>query len=301
VALDGKDPSYIKFFEKNKIPLIYSECREGVGLSKNRVLAKFPNYEYYFFIDDDVELINADVFEIHIEISNNAKLHHLSLGEQKRFIDVTEIKKIHNFSLMYSMIGSGAFNFFTKKGIDQVGGWHTEFARHKRFGHTEHSYRYYNKGISKAPFITIMECINYLRWHNPISVTPVPNVEVSQKLLHDSEVNIMKKKLEYFPISTICQFHFNGLDMNLNYKASEIKIKGDMIDQFLTKREKKLIRSQEIFDKAVQYKNKSLRKILFLTCFSILISPLNNKTFFRLRFILSSLKIHIKSKVLNYR
>lgn len=84
VSLDGSDPATIAFCRKYGFPLIYSDEREGVGISKNRVLTRFPDYDHYFFIGDDVGLVDERLFDRHIEVAREMNLHHLSLFPPER-------------------------------------------------------------------------------------------------------------------------------------------------------------------------------------------------------------------------
>jgi hypothetical protein len=206
VSLDGNDQAYIEFCKGNGIKIIYSSEREGVGLAKNRVLSQFPNYDYYFFIDDDVELINDKVFDIHIEVSQKSNISHLSLGEKFRFFPELSKTIIGNYTISHFNYGSGVFNFFTKEGLDKVGGWHTEFAKYKRYGHTEHSWRFKNQNICPAPFNLIEELSEgYLRYYNPSHVTDINQI-VSNSGLALIEEEIIKLKLSSFQLQTISEF-----------------------------------------------------------------------------------------------
>jgi len=210
LAHDGLSQDYIDFCAEFEIPLIYSDKREGVGLSKNRVLKQFPDFDYYFFIDDDVELFDDRIFSRHISISQKAQpnFHHLS---STSLFEVLDCNFVDNHKVLYNKRGGGYFNFFTKQGLETVGGWHTDFAKYKRYGHTEHSYRFVNSGLSKYPFNVIQQCINMLAVHNPEHVTKpiIERVDPSNELF-DLEKKIIESKLDFFPLSTISKFNFNA-------------------------------------------------------------------------------------------
>lgn len=214
LSLDGTDADYQKFCDQFEIPLLYSDQREGVGLSKNRVLKMFPNFEHYFFIDDDIELYNSKIFKEHVKFGNlSSQFHHLSSTEIRMKLD----ESIHEGQkIVYSTIGGGYFNYFTKNGLDKVGGWHTDFAKYKRYGHTEHSHRFKNAGITDFPFTVIEDCINDLILHNPGHVTASIGPENEQTELFIEEQHLMDQKLTYFPVITLSDFHFNGHDLNFN-------------------------------------------------------------------------------------
>lgn len=207
VSLDGSDEKTINYCNEFNIPLVYSDNREGVGLSKNRVLELFKNYDYYFFIEDDVELLNTDVFNIHIELANKLNIHHFSLFENSRIRNIIEKTSIGKYTIIHSLYGSAQVNFFTKIGLEKVGGFHTLFAKYKRFGHTEHTYRFVNANLNKYPFNIIEDLIdNYFRWNDPISVTKI-KVTTTQNRLFEDEEKLIEKKLEYFPLKTISKYY----------------------------------------------------------------------------------------------
>jgi len=206
VSLDGEDKETIEYCVKYSIPLLYSSENEGVGISKNRVLEAFPSYHYYFFIEDDVELLNSDVFDIHISLSKALKIEHFSLFEERRIRKRVGTIKFEKFHIIQSMYGSAQFNFFTKKGLEIVGGFHTDFAIYKRFGHTEHSYRFVNNKLSKYPFQIVEEClIGYFRWNDPVSRIKL-SVEVSENELFIGEENLIAERLSYYPIKTLSSY-----------------------------------------------------------------------------------------------
>ncbi|SFV53001.1 hypothetical protein MNB_SV-9-825 [hydrothermal vent metagenome] len=218
VSLDGDDKKSIDYCNKHKIPFIYSDINEGVGISKNRVLTSFNNYDNYFFIEDDIELLNPAVFDIHIKLSQELNIHHFSLFEARRIREEKNILEHKEFNVIQAMYGGAPFNFFTKRGIDIVGGFHTHFAKYKRFGHTEHSYRFVNNNIADYPFNIIKECLDgYFRWNDPISRIKL-SVEISENRLFIEEEELILEKLKFYPIKTISPYHKNHIEnmSNLN-------------------------------------------------------------------------------------
>lgn len=211
LAQDGSLPDYESFTDDFKIPMISSEKREGVGLSKNRVLESFPNYSNYFFLDDDVELVDPSIFLAYVTFNRKNEFHHLS---STRFFDLKENDEINGHSVNFGDRGGGYFNFFTRTGLERVGGWHTDFAKWKRYGHTEHSYRFVNAGLQKYPFIVLADSIDKVIIHSPDHVSEPLNelVDPADELfLHEKE--LIAKKLKYFPLKTISKYQFNGYSM----------------------------------------------------------------------------------------
>lgn len=241
VSLDGIDNGTIEYCKKFNIPLIYSEENEGVGLSKNRVIEYFPEYDNYFFIEDDVDLLNPEVFDIHISLSQKLNIHHFSLHEEERIRNHKNVIDCDGFHIIQAMYGSAQVNFFTKEGLDKVGGFHTEFAKYKRFGHTEHTYRFHNSGLSEYPFQIIQECIEgYFRWNNPKSRINV-KVGVSENSLFVGEEKLIAEKLTYFPVKTLSKYHVvnienvgnsSGIKIDTRYKRNKklFYLKSDLIN-----------------------------------------------------------------------
>lgn len=219
LSVDGDNKEYIDFCRELEIPMVYSDQREGVGISKNRILTQFPKYDHYFFIDDDVELLDAQIFNAHIDIGNKStEFYHMS---STNLFNIKETAYIHGTNMIYGMIGGGYFNYFNRKGLEKVGGWHSNFAKYKRYGHTEHSYRFLNIGFSKYPFTIILDQVNNVIVHNPEHVTsPIHNQESQETELFTEEQRLIDERLTYFPITTISNFHFNEFNMEFNEKVA---------------------------------------------------------------------------------
>lgn len=217
LSLDGNETEYLEFAEEYEIPLLYSEEREGVGLSKNRTLQKFPNYDYYFFIEDDVYLLDISIFSLFIDVSRKENIPHMMVYGST---NIQEIQKKENYTLINSSIGGAAFNFFTKKGLDTVGGWNTLFAKYKRFGHTEHSYRFVHQSLQKSPFIAIEEAKKMIIVFDPPHVTAI-RLEINEKGLCHDEQELVDNKTTYFPLKTMSEFYFNQRELGYNQKVAE--------------------------------------------------------------------------------
>ncbi|MGD9991916.1 MAG: hypothetical protein AB7S69_01345 [Salinivirgaceae bacterium] len=218
LALDGNNEDYIQFCNAYEIPLLYSEEREGVGLSKNRVITKFPNYNYYFFIEDDIELLDSSIFALHIDVSKETGYpHFISSGIQHI---IGSFHTVNNKKIIKAEFGGGTFNFFTKAGLIQAGGWHTVFAKHKRYGHTEHTYRFYNAGLQPAPFLLIEETQKMTLIHPAPHVTQPQKRDVDDRFIKD-EGELFHKKLEHYPVKTLSPYFFNGFDKNYNDTAAK--------------------------------------------------------------------------------
>jgi len=209
VSLDGGDEETRRFCEVWRVPLLHSEICEGVGLSKNRALERFPGFDHYFFVEDDVELVDGSVFPAHVELARASGIHHFSLFSRRRIRDY-EASVVAGQRVAQGFYGSASFNFFTAAGLRQVGGWHPRFAEYRRWGHTEHSYRLYRAKLAPAPFNVVEGLIDACIWHIPPSVTRpdrLPPVDAEEISVPERE--LMDRELPHVPLTTLSPYYFN--------------------------------------------------------------------------------------------
>lgn len=271
LALDGKEQAYIDFCEEYAIPLVYSEEREGVGLSKNRVLTQFPNFEYYFFVEDDVELINNIVFSNLIEIHHLTGYLHFCSNHLKNLIK-TEIYGAH--SLSYSSTGGAQLAFYHKEGITKVGGFNTLFAKYKRFGHTEHSYRFYNAKLQPAPFIFAEDFLDMVLVHNPVSVSQ-NNISTNENELIQEEQDLIDAGSTYFPLETLSPFYFNQQSLGFNQIVADF-LKNNPQKYPLTSKKERKKALGEFYALKINKKNSHFKNLKFAIK-SFVYSPMNNE------------------------
>jgi hypothetical protein len=210
VAADGAEAETMRFCEEWGVPLLHSSEREGVGISKNRALEKFPDFDYYFFVEDDVELIDGVVFPVHVELAQASDIHHFSLFSARRLGEPAGESTIAGRRVVHSFVGSARFNVFTAEGLRQVGGWHPRFAEYRRWGHTEHSYRFYNAGLAPAPFNVATELSCACIWHLHPSVTPL-SLSGDEEHIVGPERELIDQKLHHVPLQTFSPYEFNGV------------------------------------------------------------------------------------------
>jgi hypothetical protein len=210
VSLDGTEQGYLDFCRQWKVPLLHSADREGVGLSKNRALAAFPGFDYYFFIEDDVELVDGAVFPAHVELAAASNIHHFSLFERGGIRKPVGESTIAGWQVIHSRFGAADFNFFTRQGLERVGGWHPAFARYRRWGHTEHSYRFPRANLAPAPFNVAVELIDSFIWHAPPSVSRVEDVSYSEDQISQPERELMEQELDYVQLETLSPYRLQG-------------------------------------------------------------------------------------------
>jgi hypothetical protein len=270
LSLDGNTENYKSFCDKFKIPLLHSEEREGVGLAKNRVLSSFPEYDYYFFVEDDMELLDSKIFITCIDFSNKQNIPHLSytvFGESTSLIMRDEWQYLQGFR-------SGAqFSFFEAKALFKVGGWNTLFAKYKRFGHSEHSYRFFNNGFQDYPFIALTSTADSLILHDPPHVTVIENEGLFDHY-HPEEKHLIESKTLYFPISTISPFYFNGFDMNFNSIVEEFLRTNKRRYPLTVGKNRRIALAEYYFEMFLRHRNIYFKiKNLFL---SLINKPFNN-------------------------
>ena len=212
VALDGSDLATRALCNEWRVPLLYSEKQEGVGLSKNRVLERFPCYDYYFFLEDDLELLDGRVFARHVALMNAAGIHHMALfgpGEgRERVGEVVVLGE----RIVHYRYGSAEFNVFTRTGLERVGGWHPLFAEYRRWGHTEHSHRFPRNGLAPGAFNVAVGLADKCIRHRPTSVTArvdLPATDAAQISL--PERKLMEQELSFFPVQTLAPYRCENL------------------------------------------------------------------------------------------
>ena len=207
VSIDGLsvagNTEALSLVQKMGVDCIVADEPEGVGISKNRVLSLLGDYDYYFFIEDDVEVLSTDLFNGHIGAYLKTGFHHFSLHEPARLQNESEPTLLRSGEVIrHARFGSAQVNFFTQTALTKVGGWHARFGELRRGGHTEHSYRVCNAGLCPAPFNYIDTLIHCCSWHNPTSIVPAMGYTIAPNCLFDIENNLIAQKLCKQPFYT---------------------------------------------------------------------------------------------------
>jgi hypothetical protein len=213
VSLDGDGADTRRFCERWEVPLVYSDQREGVGISKNRVLERFPDFDCYFFLEDDVEVVDGRVFPAHVELSQTSGIHHFTLFERGGTRKVTTQSMAAGHRVLHGLYGGADFSFYTGAGLRQVGGWHPRFAEYRRWGHTEHSYRFVRAGLAPAPFNVAEDLADACIWHSPPAVTRVDGVPIDADQIAAPERELMDQELTHVSVETISAHHVNAVPL----------------------------------------------------------------------------------------
>jgi hypothetical protein len=186
------------------VDCVVADEAEGVGISKNRVLSLLGGYDYYFFIEDDVEVLSAALFTGHIEAHLKTGIHHFSLHEPERLLQETGSTRLDSGELIrHAKYGSAQVNFFSRQALLQVGGWYAYFGRIRRGGHTEHSYRIYRANLCPEPFNFIAHLAVLCRWHNPPAVISSTGLPRASNRLFEVENDLIAEHLTYWPFSAL--------------------------------------------------------------------------------------------------
>jgi hypothetical protein len=284
LALDGTDQSYFDFCNQYCIPILFSDEREGVGLTKNRVLSRFPDYDYYFFIDDDAELMNSEIFENMITLSKKEGYHHMSITTLKK-VFIKEQKE--GITICKGFYGGGYFNFYTKPGLEKVGGWHTLFAHYKRYGHTEHSYRYMYSSLAEYPFIVPYSFLSDILLHDPPHVTKIEIDENANEMIPE-EQEMIDRKQAYFALTTLSTFHYNQVPFGFNAIVENLLKHNSSRYPLLKGREKMLAISDYYFHKFT-YCNQIIEKFGYFSA-AFFLNPVNQRIKHRIKQMLGLVK-----------
>lgn len=210
VALDGDDADTRDLCRRWSVPLLFSEQREGVGLSKNRVLKRFPEYDYYFFIEDDMEVLDTALFERHVELMRAGNLHHMSLFAEAEGREPLGESSVLGERIVHFGYGSAEFNAFSSTGLHAVGGWHPLFAQYRRWGHTEHSYRFPRNALAPAPFNVAVDLASNCIRNRPPSVTAwAGEMTTDAHGIAAVERELMSEELTFVPLETIAPWHLD--------------------------------------------------------------------------------------------
>ena len=182
---------------------VVADDAEGVGISKNRVMSLLGGYDFYFFLDDDVELRACRIFSEHVRLHRETGIHHFSLHHPGRLRDELSPTVVDGGGVLrHAMFGGAQFNFFSRTALQRVGGWHPRFAAIRRGGHTEHSYRIYRSGLCPAPFNFVDGLAKCCRWNEPPSVVRHRGLEVAADQLYELENELIAAHIESMPFST---------------------------------------------------------------------------------------------------
>ena len=186
------------------VSCVVADYPEGVGVSKNRVINLIAGYDYYFFIDDDTLVLSSRLFSEHLKLHLETGIHHFSLHHPQRLLDEIATSTTSGGIIRHAMYGGAAVNFFTRHALQVVGGWHPLFAKSRRGGHTEHSYRIYRAQLSPAPFNLVDGLVDSCIWNDPTSVIGAgySGFTVGENKLFDLENSLIEANIKWMPFGS---------------------------------------------------------------------------------------------------
>jgi GT2 family glycosyltransferase len=161
---DGKP---IKNFEIKKGEIVDNPVNLGVGKSKNKAMQHLldKNCDYIFTIEDDMIILNPDIFKKYIEAYKASGIHHFNYGPGSPFNRKQDIQfDLHNRHLLkqdsepnpklvldYKDVKISLFEhtvamftFFTREVLEKVGLLDEDF--YNAWEHVDHTYRIIKAG-----------------------------------------------------------------------------------------------------------------------------------------------------------
>lgn len=156
---------YFKTILLNNVKIIINESNSGVGVSKNKIMKYFydKNYDYFFTLEDDIDIINQDVFLKYIECSQKTGFDYINFALHGDHNSTCSYANKNNYIYKIYPNIVGAFTLYTPKLIEEIG-YHDE----KFFNameHVEYTYRASLKGLTTPfwQFIDILENSSMLK------------------------------------------------------------------------------------------------------------------------------------------
>jgi GT2 family glycosyltransferase len=170
VVNDGLEyPS--EFYPSSVKEVFQHKKKMGVAVSKNQAL-KFlieDGCEHIFLCEDDVKIVNDDVFDIYIKTGEASGIYHLNYAYHgplnKDSNGNPKPRKVISFendiSLSLNLHICGAFSYYTKFVIDKVGMMDERFIN--SYEHLDHTYQIIKAGFH-PPFWWFADVANSDRY-----------------------------------------------------------------------------------------------------------------------------------------
>ena len=167
VSDDGSTDGTQEFLDIKGIPY-QSEKNRGISWNKNRIIAKFYDYDYVFIIEDDVEIIKEGWAALFINAMNVSRENHLSyVPDCAERYDSGEVllHPYDHFCISENTGTWGGFLAFTKEALHKAGGFDTRFIIYGH-EHSELTERIYRLGLNKYKYSKLMDADDYMRCQN---------------------------------------------------------------------------------------------------------------------------------------
>lgn len=118
---------YDTFFDSLLLPkfkVIVNDINSGVGVSKNKILNYFYNkdFDYIFTLEDDINVLNPNVFNKYIECSIKTNFTYINFGLHNIYnYNNSETRIINGIEVSIYPELSHGFTLHTKELIDKIG------------------------------------------------------------------------------------------------------------------------------------------------------------------------------------
>ena len=195
----------------------YEFLKDNINGAKKYIFNSFKNYktvnhnknilihdflkssaDYLFLIEDDIKILDSDVFQKYIDISSQYNIPHMNFilprFEKHLVYDLNEDVQVCN--ILY-----GAFSFYTRKAIEKVGLFNKDLS-HQCWEHIEHTARVHKAFNFQPEFFHFPDVKD--SWEM-IKYQKVPSVCNVEKSILDKDKQIMFKSLGWknFPLESI--------------------------------------------------------------------------------------------------
>lgn len=142
----------------NNIIIIRNEQNKGVGYSKNCIMKYFyeHDYDYFFTLEDDINIKTPDVFLKYIECSIKTNYDYINFAMHGTHNPVCtyKIKNHYTYKVYPNIVG--AFTLYTPRLIKEIGYHDEEFFN--AMEHVEYTYRASLKGLT-TPFWEFIDIV----------------------------------------------------------------------------------------------------------------------------------------------
>jgi hypothetical protein len=182
---------YKDFPQRHKVYTYYENV--GVAKCKNKsidLLNEFKDIDYYFLLDDDIDILDLSVFDKYIEMSQFTGLQHLMfLGIPPNKITTT-VMYSETQGITINEHAQGAFMMFTKEHLEKIGKFDEKFCN--ALEHVDMTYRSYTS--QNLPFWYFIDILGSAKLLKEISAeSTITNKDKYQLNLQKSAIHWIEK------------------------------------------------------------------------------------------------------------
>lgn len=192
VSIDSSTDGTKEWLDQEGIENNWHE-HAGIAHTKNYIIKRFKDYDYFFIIEDDVRILKRGVFGLFVRATQLSGIHHFNfLTPYQRCASSKGSQKFEDIEILYSQILGGTFSSFTKEVVRKVGYMRPEF---KGYGyeHCEYTLRVGRAGLTTTwyNFAHIKNSEEYLHHEEtvPKQFDPALTLNANCVVLQESLVN----------------------------------------------------------------------------------------------------------------